>query len=149
MRVETVTRELYQFDELTNEAQQTAIENNYDINVDCDWWEFVLDDAEQIGLKIKEFDLYRRDINGELLDSIGGVCQLILDNHGDMCETYKLALKWRHRTGDDNAELFLKELLQEYLNMLGREYDYLTSEESIVDTIKVNEYEFTADGKPS
>ena len=31
----------YFFDELSEESKAKAIENLYDINVDCDWWEFI------------------------------------------------------------------------------------------------------------
>lgn len=40
----------YSFNELSEEAQQTAIEKLYDINVDLDdWGEYILDDAKEIG----------------------------------------------------------------------------------------------------
>jgi hypothetical protein len=40
----------YSFGELSEEAQQTALEKNYDINVDFeDWSECIIDDATEIG----------------------------------------------------------------------------------------------------
>ncbi len=80
-----VTIKLYEFDELSERAQEEAIEKLSDINVDYDWWKYVYEDAERIGLKINEFDLER-------------------------------------------------------------EYDYLTSGEAIIETIRANEYYFTEDG---
>jgi len=38
-------------------------------------------------------------------------------------------------------------LKKEYLSILKKEYEYLTSKESLIETIKANEYEFTAVGK--
>lgn len=43
MRTETTERTLYTFDELSESAQDKAIENLYDCNVDYDWWDI---DAE-------------------------------------------------------------------------------------------------------
>jgi hypothetical protein len=41
---------------------------------------------------------------------------------------------------------FLKTLCEDYRIILSREYDYLTSEAAIIETIEANEYEFKADG---
>lgn len=40
-----------------------------------------------------------------------------------------------------------KELAKELYRTLEKEYDYLTSEKAIIETIEANEYEFTQDGK--
>lgn len=57
MRTETIN--IYQFNELSNEAKQNAIKQNYDINVSHDWWTNTYEDAERIGLQITSFDLER------------------------------------------------------------------------------------------
>lgn len=148
MRVEHITREWYKFDELSGESKERALEELAYINVDNEWWDCTQDDAREIGLNITSFELDRyQHITGELLDSIANICEAILANHGESCGTYKIAKKFRHRTGEDNEELFLKELLNEYLSILNNEYEYLTSEESIVETIESNEYEFSIDGR--
>jgi len=41
---------------------------------------------------------------------------------------------------------FHKELQEDYLSLLRGEYEHLTSEESITETIIINGYEFLADG---
>jgi hypothetical protein len=46
----------------------------------------------------------------------------------------------------DIDEDFHKELEDEYLAMLKRAYEHLTSNEGIIETIKANGYEFTEDG---
>ena len=68
--METRTCNVYTFEELSPEGQRKAIERYYDINVDHEWWRYTYDDAEDIGLKITEFDLDRlqpgwRDETGE------------------------------------------------------------------------------------
>jgi hypothetical protein len=36
---------------------------------------------------------------------------------------------------------------QEMLKMLREEYEYLTSDEAVIESIEINNYEFTEDGK--
>ena len=45
----------------------------------------------------------------------------------------------------DQVEMF-DQLLEDYLILLGKEYDSLTGDESVKDFIIANEYEFTEDG---
>jgi hypothetical protein len=47
---------------------------------------------------------------------------------------------------DEYLSQCLKELLYDFLDDLRKEYENLLSDESIADTLKVNEYEFTKDG---
>ena len=44
-RIDVVETEVFKFNELSEEAQQTAIEKLYDLNVDYDWWDY--EDATQ------------------------------------------------------------------------------------------------------
>lgn len=60
MRTFTTTHTVYQFDELTPEAQQTALENLYDINVSDPYWyydEYLEDLASEYGIDLKWSDL--------------------------------------------------------------------------------------------
>jgi len=43
-------------------------------------------------------------------------------------------------------EWFVKELLNAYWKILYDDYEYLTSEEAIKETIEANEYDFDEDG---
>lgn len=52
---------------------------------------------------------------------------------------------WEIETEDIDDE-FLRSLCEDYRIMLQQEYDYLTSEEAIIETIKANEYEFDEEG---
>ncbi len=171
MRIETVEYKLYTFEELPEETQAKIIENNYDFNVTHDWWENVYSDAEEVGLKITEFDLDRGSyVKGDFVFSACEVAQNILNNHDPMCETHKTAAAfledWQphfntymDETSDfyesqeieetliDLEDEFLKSLQEDYRIILQKEYDYLTSEEAIKEILKANEYEFTSDGK--
>lgn len=167
----TIETNIYQFSELSETAKAKAIENLYDINVDYNWWQFVYEDAKNIGLKITAFDLDRnRNADGEFLLNPVNVAKAILNEHGETCETYKTAKTflgdceaiqkkaeaigtdgdedyWHEDEISELEDEFLKNLLEDYSIILQKEYEYLTSEEAIIQTIEANEYEFTEDGK--
>lgn len=164
MRTVCVRKDLYSFDELSDEAKEQAVLNLVDINVDYEWWDGVYADAEDIGLKITAFDLDRhRGAEGHFFWSAKEVAEAIIENHGPDCETYKTAKaflddfpeepdedaenygEWED-TIDDMTDEFLKSLLEDYSIMLQHESEYLTSDEAIIETIQSNEYEFTSDG---
>ncbi len=155
---------VYKFNELSKEAQQKAIEKLWDINVTFDWWEPTYEDAKNIGLKITSFALDRnRHVNGEFTLSAAEVAANILQEHGETCNTYKIAEKFIEefnpkfadyfQTEEGEPELlemednFLKTLLSEYADILQKECEYLQSKESIIETIQANDYDFTEDGK--
>lgn len=164
-----ITITVYKFNELSEDIQDKVIERQSDINVDYDWWEFVYEDAEQIGLKITEFDTDRY-CKGNFIDSAKETAHKIIDNHGENCETYKTASEYlkdrdnlidtfpkdkdeeidEYKLDNDLDDLdseFLRSLLEDYRIILRNEYEYLTSRESIIETIEINDYDFTIDGK--
>jgi len=152
----TITTNVYQFEELSETAQQKAIDNLCTINVD-NWWECTYDDAETIGLKITSFDLDRnKHVTVELIKTPLQICWLIKENHGETCETFILAKKFladyemlpETLEGlEEIEEQFESDLFECYANILQNEVNYLQSKESIIETIKANEYEFTENGK--
>jgi len=173
--MKTVTINLYKFSELSEDLQQKAIENLYDLNVDRDWWESTYEDAAQVNLKIKGFDIDRGSyVKAEFIESAYNTASLIILNHGEMCETYKTAKTfiedWNNlvakysdgvktnvvtednecdfdNEADDLESDFLELISEDYRIMLTNEYDYLTSEEAIKESIEANDYYFTEDGK--
>ena len=58
MRIQTTTKEVYTWDELSEDAKQHAIEKNWDINVDSDWW---YDYDGKTGFTAKDIAKYRLD----------------------------------------------------------------------------------------
>jgi len=166
---------VYQFSELSDEAKETAIENLADINVDHDWWDCTYEDAVQVKLRITGFDLDRnRHCTGEFIEGAEDTANAILTSHGDKCETYQTARGYLDERAElvkkysDGKELdvvaednewnfdndcdeldaeFLRSILEDYSIILQKEYEYLTSEEAIIETIKANEYEFDENGK--
>ena len=166
----TIERNVYTFDELSEEVREKVINNLSDINVDFDWWSHIYEDAKSVGIQISSFDLDRnRHAKGCFLLSAAEVAQNILNSHGEKCETYKTTQQFLHdwqpvfdnymdethrdyesnESEDKLMELedeFLSSLLEDYANMLQEECDFLEGREAIVETIKANEYEFYEDG---
>lgn len=143
--------------------------------MDHEWWDSTYEDAATIGLKITGFDLGRASYcKGELTYSLTEACNLIFSNHGGNCDTYNTAksflAEWdklvkEHSDGIDTDRVcedkeyefdqladelenkFTLALCEDYRIILQREYEYLTSNEAVKDTIIANEYDFTIDGK--
>lgn len=167
----TVEMKVFTFDELSEKAKEKAIGNLRHINVDYNWWEFVYEDAKNVGLKIESFDL-DRNLHCVISPYVSAVecAENILNQHGETCSTYQIAeaflesyqepfSRYMDESSDDyeSSELedelmyleeeFLNDMSNEYASILQREYEYLYSDEAIVETIRANEYEFTEDGE--
>ena len=163
--MKTKTINVYQFDELSDDAKAKAIERLSDINVDYQWWESTYEDARYVKLKLTEFDLDRnKHCRGSFMESPTETAELIVSSHGKDCDTYKTAKAFLSNLNDltspypniedvpedkieDLEDMFLADLLEDYASILQKECDYLQSEEAIIETIKANEYWFTEDGK--
>ena len=168
---------VYKFEELSDKAKKNALQNLWDLNVDYGWWDYTHDDANTIGMEITSFDLDRhKECNADIYDP-QKTAQLILENHGEVCDTYKLAKSFltevqpiqetadlfeddddtTREQYDANSDLyddiktleteFKRALCEEYANILQKEYEYLTGEAAIIESIESNDYDFTEDGK--
>ncbi len=161
--MKTITINLYSFEELSKEVQQKVLERLYDINVSYDWYEYEFEDAANVGLKLTEFNLDRANFcKGAFIQSAEATAEDIIENHGKDCETYKAAIEFQkaynaieikvtdeyEKDGEfeDLKDEFLKTLLEEYLIILKKEYEYRTSKEAIIETINSNDYTFEANG---
>jgi hypothetical protein len=171
MRIETTTRALYKFDELSDKAKDKARDWWKEVALGYEWWDFIYEDAERVGLKITGFDLYRScGATGEFFLCPVEVAGRIKENHGETCETYAIAtafLKEREAFMDgaekdeygdlatyklegeleDIEEDFLKSLLEDYALMLQREYEWRREDEQVEEEIRANDYEFTEAGE--
>ncbi len=91
--MKTKTIKIYDFDELSESAKENALDNMRTLNNQYyEWWDCIYEDAKTIGLCLTEFNLDRnRYAKGKFIDSAESCAHLIIDNHGDTCETYKTA----------------------------------------------------------
>jgi len=158
--VRIIETPVYNFDDLDDDAKERAREWMREFALDYDWWDSTFEDAETIGLHIKSFEIDRgRHATGIFTKDVDEVISLILENHGDQCETFKTAMQYKgeleiarkNEENDDEideiTEEFRKSLLEDYSIMLQNEYEFQLSDEQIDDTIRINEYTFTETGK--
>ncbi len=170
--MKTKTIKLYQFDELSESAKEKA-RDWFRQSIDADFWsECILEDAKNIGLEIKEFDLDRRSyVKAVFLRGAEETAHKIEKEHGDTCETYKTAISYLEERDqrvnsapkDTDGELedigaledqldaldveFLHSLEEDYRIILTKEMEYQYSDESVDENIRINEYDFTETGK--
>jgi hypothetical protein len=156
MRIKVTKTKVYKLAELPDNIRAKAIGNLSDINVNFDWWDCTYDDAQNVGIKITGFDIDRGAYcEGDFIDSAATVAYKILSEHGDTCDTHKTALRFlddikKNFTEEDLDKLedeFKRSILEDYRIILQKEYEYLTSEAAIVETIDANEYEFDERGR--
>lgn len=159
MRQETIN--IYKFDELCDSAKEAAIDHCRYWQVDDEWWQSTYDDAENIGLEIMGFDTDRGnycDLKLKMNWNYDQIAEAILNNHGEHCDTYKIASKFidEYKKLSDSYDLdhiqelqhdFIHDLSSKYLSMLRIDYDYLISDEAVIEMIEANEYEFTENGE--
>lgn len=146
----TVETKIYSFEELSEEAQEKAIEKFNDCGVDYDWWDDTYRDAKQCGIKINGFDLDRNSrINISLEKSATEVAKALKSDWGEDTELCKLANSFlrmppnKRNLSEDN---FVEQLGEIYLSMLTQGYEFRQSDEYISEFIIANEYEFTKNG---
>jgi len=170
MRIETTTRNLYTFDELTDEAKENARNWWREGALNDEWYDFIYEDAERIGVKITEFDLGRADYCKLHVMDTEHTARLIIDQHGEECETYKTATDYlatrealiEGAERDEDGEIdeyaldealdevdaeFVKSLAEDYRIMLDKGCEWYFSDENVDESIRCNEYEFTEDGR--
>ena len=169
--MKTIEIKVFTFDELSDEAKEVAVNECRDIDVMGSWWIYIYEDAETIGLRITSFELDRnRHAEGEFISDALECAHKITAEHGGMCETFKTAQAFLAERDSivDSAELdengefvdeseldslldeceddFLKSILEDYSIMLQKEFEYLQSDESAIETIRANGYEFLENG---
>jgi hypothetical protein len=206
-RTRTTVETLYQFDELSERAQQKALQAHWNINVEEEWWDDVTRDinafGEVSGLGCEygnEFDCDRSSyvhimgccvLFSELLANREAMTgfpnlydkviqpffstftereqrQLLRLERADLLgsltgetSTQRYGKQWDIERWDGQRTPHITKLLDKlqdawgelldnlehaYLKMLRDEYEYLTDEEQIKESIRLNEDEFTEDG---
>jgi hypothetical protein len=153
MRLETT--KIYTYDELSDSAKDKAISDLNDINMESGFWfEHISDELLDYGAYLLEFDINRGEIGIDFGDC-GEFAIKVMENHGKHTDTYVLSMSFLKDlliAGDDDtieetSREYTNAMSQEYLKMLRVSYEYATSDESIVETILANEYEFLESGE--
>lgn len=169
--MKTLTITAYSFDELSDKAKEKARQwMRRCVGDDYGWADFVTEDAENVGLKITGWNLDRGASCGlEFTETAERVSELILEGHGEGCDTRKAASDYRmamnmlrtkvesgnmneedERDADSQAKAEFKNALEAcYLQMLRDEWEHRMSDEAIDADIEASDYLFTAEGKRS
>jgi len=171
-----IETEVYTFDELSDGAKENAINELREINVEHDWWDCTYETFRELGIRIEHFDLGRRsEIGIDLIETHHEVAINIISTFGEngLKANAEYFIEQRDKLvkelgeGDEVAGYSVKEgneikfdlrveTIEEYyfnglkrdiLHWLRCEFEYLMSDEAIIDTIEANEYEFTKEGK--
>ena len=155
----TIETTVYPFHELNDKAKDKARDWWREVGV-TDWYDTVYEDASQVGIKITGFDIGRGESIDLTIDDAKETARLILENHGEHCDTYMAAaeynksLIWLPEDEDDREDavadakgVFCQALQGCYLKSLREQYEYEMSDEAADENIEANEYTFTADGK--
>ena len=173
--METIKIKLYSFNELKEDIKDKVIQDNYDINVNYDWWDSTYYIFEEYGIKIKSFDLYRGHIDIQNILDWEEIAQNLKNNISDdnyLCIDSLNFIRERdisikelgsgnelqgYSVDYDNWDVYddrITEIETEYkkdlqggiLNLLKGEYEYLISENAIIETLEANDYKFLKHG---
>ena len=129
----------------------------------CDWFaDDVREDAKESShMTIDEYDLDRSYIICEFNKSAEDTAKTILENHGETCSSYTIASNFLSALSslesqpenydsltamDFLEENFLEDMGAYYLSMLQSEYNYMTSDEALIESLESNGYEFLENG---
>jgi hypothetical protein len=132
--MKTVTYTLYEFNELSAEAQEKAIENLSDINVDYDWydleyWQEKLDAIGFEGAEINFSDFWSQgdgasfiaSVNLEKIISYMAYCT---DNYNDIKDFYKLERLQYYGMIDLNIEIIRQSSRYAHENTCAISHDF-------------------------
>lgn len=137
---------LYTFDELPQEAKQKALNENYFINTEPTyWWKERLEELEDLGFEVIDFELWRNKLDITPQIESFGICENIINEHGVHCKTYQIAKK--HFNNEIGEDEFIEQISDEYLRLMNEEMEHLESEEAIIETFRANDYHFDLNGK--
>lgn len=173
--METINVKLYSFNELEEDIKRKVIQNNCDINTNYDWWDCTYDTLNECGIKIESFDLYRKQIKISNILNWEEIAQNLRKNFGSATDLHIESLNFIKERDNLTKELgsgndkdgysvdcdnydiyderiieieteYKRELENNILNWLNSEYDYLTSEKAIIETIDDNNFKFLKHG---
>ena len=154
----------YEFHELPDEIQEKVLYDNRTFNIFDDWYIIVYYRTEEIGIKVKNFDLGRADYcEIEFINYAEDTAKAILEEWGKGTAIYKLAEQFLNDLKaidedkepnpdfdeDEEQELenqFLNDLAEIIKEWLASELDYLESDEAIINAFEANDCKFDKEG---
>ena len=162
--MKTIEIKVYKFKELDKQTREKVIENYRYINVeDFQWYDWIKDDFNRLGLEIQEFDLGRGNYVKIYIDNLEETSKSILHEFGDSVlikqtaknyidEYEKIQANFKEdedieREFEILDDQYEKEYSEDILSYLRSNYEQDISDEAVMDTIEANDYDFTTEGK--
>jgi hypothetical protein len=162
--MKTIEIKVYKFEELDKQTREKVIDNYRNINVeDFQWYDWIKDDFNRLGLEIQEFDLGRRNYAKIYIENFEDTSKNIIEEFGDSVlikqtaknyinEYEKIQANFKEDEDIEREvelldEQYEKEYSEDILSYLRSNYDWETSDEAIYQTIEANDYDFTTNGK--
>ena len=162
--MKTIEIKVYKFKELDKQTKEKVIDNYRYINVeDFQWYDWIKDDFNRLGLEIQEFDLGRRNYVKIYIDNLEETSKSILHEFGDSVlikqtaknyidEYEKIQANFKEdedieREVEILDDQYEKEYSEDILSYLRSNYEWETSDEAVIGFIEANDYDFTTDGK--
>jgi len=132
--MKTTTINVVDFEDLNEDAQNAIIEENRYINVDWEWYRDIIDNYLTLGIKVGYFDLEKDIVVSILTTSVEESIQEILNNVSPTNELCNLV-----KSITDSSNISSKDYLDKInpiiLKELKEAYNYLISDEAVVDTM--------------
>ena len=162
--MKTIEIKVYKFEELDKQTKEKVIDNYRNINVeDFQWYDWIKDDFNRLGLEIQEFDLGRRNYVKIYINNFEDTSNYIIEEFGDSVAIKQTAKNYINEYEKIQAnfkededierevellnEQYEKEYSEDILSYLRANYESDISDEAVIDTIEANDYDFTTDGK--
>jgi len=162
--MKTIEIKVYKFEELDKQTKEKVIDNYRNINVeDFQWYDWIKDDFNRLGLEIQEFDLGRRNYVKIYIENFEDTSNYIIEEFGDSVAIKQTAKNYINEYEKIQAnfkededierevelldEQYEKEYSEDILSYLRSSYDWEISDEAITGTIEANDYDFTTEGK--
>lgn len=151
------------YDELSEETKEKVLKKFHDINIDHEWWDPTID---QIKNELEdEFGLYDIEIKfsgfasqGDGASFTGKIIEFgkflektkiescIWFNRGSLNYVHENTVSCDFEDLESQIEEWRHNKCREIYHELETEYDYLTSDKAIEETLKINDYEFDEEG---
>jgi hypothetical protein len=166
--MKTIEIKVYKFEELDKQTKEKVIENYRYINVeDKDWWEFIQYNLKNLyNIELHEFNLDRGySVNINIKSELFEVCENIIREktyfHFILSEAKSYVEKYNEIQSNNKEDEVIEQLVEQLdyesniekhiensiLKSLDCEWEYCISDEAVTDTIEVNDFDFTTDGK--
>lgn len=145
MRQETILKTYLKFSELNPDQKTEVIDKLRNINTDFEWFDFIKEDFHE---KLKKLGFYNIKSEFSGFSSQGDGASFTA-KHNFRGEVYRIGHHYSHSntitSDNETTKLLARKLSDKYYKDLENSYEYLQSDESIIETIECNDYEFDAD----